>query len=122
MDAKHLQIVSDQLSISYKKVQSTANLLSEGATIPFIARYRKEVTGSLDEVQISEIQTQIQKLQELEKRRLSILNSIEEQGKLTDALRQKIGSIYNLTELEDIYLPYKKKAQNKSFRCKRKRA
>ncbi len=120
MDAKHLQIISDQLSISYKKIQSTAELISEGATIPFIARYRKEVTGSLDEVQISNIQTQIQKLQELEKRRESILKSIEEQGKLTDELRRKITATYNSTELEDLYLPYKKKRKTRASVAKEK--
>ncbi len=120
MDAKHLQIISDQLSISYKKIQNTTELLAEGATIPFIARYRKEATGSLDEVQLTEIKTQIQKLEELEKRRLSILKSIEEQGKLTDELRQKILSIYNLTELEDVYLPYKKKRKTRASVAKEK--
>ena len=120
MEAKHLQIISDQLSISFHKVQNTANLLKEGATIPFIARYRKEATGSLDEVQITEIKVQIQKFEELEKRRASILNSIEEQGKLTDELRQKIMSAYNLTELEDIYLPYKKKRKTRASAAKEK--
>ncbi len=120
MEAKHFQIISDQLSIAYKKVQNTAELLGEGATIPFIARYRKEATGSLDEVQISEIQTLIHKLEELEKRRLSILNSIEEQGKLTDELRRKIVSTYNLTELEDLYLPYKKKRKTRASAAKEK--
>ena len=120
MEAKHLQIISDQLSIAYQKVQNTADLLHEGATIPFIARYRKEVTGSLDEVQIAEIQTHIQKLQELEKRRLSILKAIEEQGKLTDELRQKIESVYNMTALEDIYLPFKKKRKTRASVAKEK--
>ncbi len=120
MDAKHLQIISDQLSIAHKKIQNTAELLSEGATIPFIARYRKEVTGSLDEVQIGDIQNQIQKLQELEKRRESILNTIEEQGKLTDELRQKITATYNSTELEDLYLPYKKKRKTRASVAKEK--
>ena len=120
MEAKHLQIISDQLSISFNKVKNTANLLAEGATIPFLARYRKEATGSLDEVQITEIKTQINKLEELEKRRASILNAIEEQGKLTDELRQKIQSTYHPTELEDLYLPYKKKRKTRASVAKEK--
>ena len=74
----------------------------------------------MDEVQISDIQSQVQKLQELEKRRLSILNSIEEQGKLTDELRQKIMATYNSTELEDLYLPYKKKRKTRASVAKEK--
>ena len=77
--------------------------------VPFISRYRKEVTGSLDEVQIGNIDQAKNKLTELEKRRESILNSIEEQGKLSDELRNRINSTYDATVLEDLYLPYKRK-------------
>ena len=89
-------------------------LLREGATIPFIFRYRKEVTGSLDEVQISEIQQGMNKLDELEKRKAFILKTIEEQGKLTDKLQHLIDACFDPTELEDIYLPYKKKRKTKA--------
>ena len=114
MNPKHLQLISDSLNIPKNRIESTIGLFDEGATIPFIARYRKEVTGSLDEVQIGDIQTQHKKLQELEKRRDAILKSIEEQGKLTDDLRERITKTYNLTELEDIYLPYKQKRKTRA--------
>jgi protein Tex len=114
MNPKHLQLISDSLGIPKNRIESTIQLFDEGATIPFIARYRKEVTGSLDEVQIGDIQTQYKKLQELEKRREAILKNIEEQGKLTDDLRKRIEATYNLTELEDIYLPYKQKRKTRA--------
>lgn len=109
-----VKLVSEQVDLPQRKVESTLRLLDEGATIPFISRYRKEATGSLDEVQISEINTAFKKLTELEKRKESILKSIEEQGKLSDELRARIESCYNATELEDIYLPYKKKRKTKA--------
>lgn len=109
-----LNLISDRTNISNRQVTSTINLLSEGATIPFIARYRKEATGSLDEVQIAEIQRESKKLEELEKRKETILNAIEEQGKLTDGLRKRIQQTYDSTELEDIYLPYKKKRKTRA--------
>ncbi|MBL7814637.1 MAG: RNA-binding transcriptional accessory protein [Saprospiraceae bacterium] len=114
MNPKHIQIIANALSIRVQQVENTVQLLTEGATIPFISRYRKEVTGSLDEVQVGEIKTQYQKLQELEKRREAILKSIEEQGKMTDDLRKRIEATYNLTELEDIYLPYKQKRKTRA--------
>lgn len=114
MSPIHIKIIADKLGIPNRKVESTLGLLEEGATIPFISRYRKEVTGSLDEVQIANIQQEFKKLAELEKRRESILGSIEEQGKLTDALRKRIENTYNLTELEDLYLPYKRKRKTRA--------
>jgi protein Tex len=114
MNPKHLQLISDTLGIRQKQIESTLALFEEGGTIPFIARYRKEATGSLDEVQIGDIQSQYKKLQELEKRREAVLKSIEEQGKLTDDLRTRIEATYNLTELEDIYLPYKQKRKTRA--------
>jgi protein Tex len=114
MNQKHLQIMADTLAIKANQIENTVKLLDEGATIPFISRYRKEVTGSLDEVQVGDIKTQYQKLQELEKRREAILKSIEEQGKMTDELRGRITKTYNLTELEDIYLPYKQKRKTRA--------
>ncbi len=117
---KHLNIIAERLGLPVTKVNSTIRLLSEGATVPFIARYRKEATGSLDEVQISEIKTQKGKLDELEKRRETILKAIEEQGKLTDTLRDRIISTYDLTELEDIYLPYKRKRKTRASAAREK--
>jgi protein Tex len=114
MNPKHLQLISDALGISKKQIENTVQLLEEGATIPFIARYRKEVTGTLDEVQIGDIKTQTQKLADLEKRREGVLKSIEEQGKMTDDLRKRIENCYNPTELEDIYLPYKQKRKTRA--------
>ncbi|MEL7020302.1 MAG: Tex family protein [Bacteroidota bacterium] len=110
----HIKLIAQQTSIPAHKVTATIGLLNEGATIPFISRYRKEVTGSLDEVQVAEIQTAAKRLDELEKRRESILNSIEEQGKLSPELRKKITSTYDSTELEDLYLPYKRKRKTRA--------
>ena len=110
----HISLISEALSLPGQKIRSTLKLLNEGATIPFISRYRKEVTGSLDEVEVAGIQSQWSKLQELEKRRATILNSIEEQGKLTDELKERILSTYNSTTLEDIYLPYKRKRKTRA--------
>ncbi len=114
MNPKHLQLLSDTLGIRQKQIETTLALFEEGGTIPFIARYRKEATGSLDEVQIGDIQSQYKKLQELEKRREAVLKSIEEQGKMTDDLRTRIVGTYNMTELEDIYLPYKQKRKTRA--------
>ncbi len=114
MLSKHIQIIADRLGIRTKNIENTVKLLDEGATIPFIARYRKEATGSLDEVQISDIQKEYKKLQELEKRKETILTAIEEQGKLTDELKRRIAQTYDTTELEDIYLPYKKKRKTRA--------
>ncbi len=110
----HLRLVADALGLNLKKVENTAGLFAEGATIPFISRYRKEMTGSLDEVQVGAIKEQLDRLGEVEKRRESILKSIEEQGKLTDDLRKRISDSYNLTELEDLYLPYKRKKKTRA--------
>lgn len=114
------QLISKALNISPKQVSNTIQLLEEGATIPFIARYRKEMTGSLDEMQISDIKELLAKLKELEKRRESILKSIEEQGKLTPELKAQIENANTLTELEDIYLPYKPKRKTRATAAKEK--
>ncbi len=120
MNPKHLQLIADALGIRPKQIENTVELLNEGATIPFISRYRKEVTGSLDEVQVADIQSQYNKLNELEKRREAILKSIEEQGKMTDSLKNSILVTYNMTELEDIYLPYKQKRKTRASMAKEK--
>lgn len=100
-------LISPILSISERQVEATIALLDEKATVPFIARYRKEKTGSLDEVQIASIQSEYERLQDLTNRKQTILTTIEAQGKLTDELRQRIETCWNTTEIEDIYLPYK---------------
>lgn len=116
----NIQKVADELKISIKQVSATLELLDEGATVPFISRYRKEVTGSLDEVAVAGIRDRIAQLRELDKRKESILKSIEEQGKLTDALRKKVEEAETMAILEDIYLPYKPKRKTKASVAKEK--
>jgi uncharacterized protein len=106
--------VSDKLNIDTKQVVATIRLLDEGGTIPFIARYRKEATGSLDEVAIMQIRDEIERLRALEQRRETILKSIESQGKLTDELKEKILDAETISKLEDLYLPYKPKHRTKA--------
>lgn len=106
--------IADLLSIDTKQVSATVNLLDEGGTVPFISRYRKEVTGSLDEVQIAKIRDEIERLRQLEQRRESILRSIDSQGKLSDELKVKITAAETLSALEDLYLPYKPKRRTKA--------
>ena len=106
--------LSQTLNLPEQAVANTLKLLAEGSTIPFISRYRKEATGGLDEVQIAAIDTAYTKLQELQKRKDTILATIEEQGKLTDELRTRIAKCMDSTELEDIYLPYKPKRRTRA--------
>ena len=107
-------IISPIVGISAKQVAATIALLDEKATIPFIARYRKEKTGSLDEVQIAGIQQEYTRLQDLSNRKQTVLSTIESQGKLTDDLRRRIEDCWNSTELEDIYLPYKPRRKTRA--------
>jgi protein Tex len=109
-----LRILVDDTGLQKRQVEQTVALLQEGATVPFIARYRKEVTGELDEVQIRLLQERLEYHTELNKRRQVILKSIDEQGKLTAELRQKIESTRQKTELEDLYLPFKPKRRTKA--------
>lgn len=120
MNETHINLIADQLNLKTWKVKNTMELLAEGSTIPFISRYRKEATGSLDEVEIADIQREAKKLEDLEKRRESILKSIEEQGKLTDELRARIQATYDPTELEDLYLPYKRKRKTRASKAREK--
>lgn len=108
------QIIAQRLGITLPQVQGTVRLLREGATIPFISRYRKEATGSLDELQVGAIKEQLDKLTELEARRQTVLATIEGQGKLTGELRERIGACWDAVELEDIYLPYKPKRRTRA--------
>jgi uncharacterized protein len=120
MNPLHTKQIANELSITQKQVIAVAQLLSEDATVPFIARYRKEVTGSLDEVVIAAIRDRISQLEELDKRRAAILNSLEERKLLTDELKEKIEAAITLTELEDIYLPYRPKRRTKATVAKEK--
>ncbi|WFE83927.1 Tex family protein [Parabacteroides chongii] len=113
-------LISQILNIPAGQVEKTIGLLNEGATIPFISRYRKEVTGGLDEVQIGNIKDQLDKLTELQKRKDTILSSIEEQGKLTPELKKRITESWDSTEIEDLYLPYKPKRVTKAEIARKK--
>ena len=114
MNEAHIPKIAKELGFTPKQVQATADLLSEGATVPFIARYRKEVTGSLDEVAITTVRDRLNQLMELDKRREAILKSLEERGQLTDELKEKIVSAETLAVLEDIYLPYRPKRRTRA--------
>ena len=106
--------IAEQLNLAHRQVEKTIELLESGATVPFIARYRKETTGSLNEVQIAAIRDLLGKYKELDKRRASILQSIEEQNKLTPELEKQINAADTMTELEDLYLPYKPKRKTRA--------
>ena len=109
-----IEQLSKILNISFKQVSKTVELLKEGGTVPFISRYRKEQTGGLDEVQILDIKNGLDRLQELEKRKQTVIKAIDEQGLLTDEVKNSILKATLLTEVEDIYLPFKKKRKTKA--------
>ena len=108
------QILSRRLQIPLPQVQGTVRLLREGATIPFISRYRKEATGSLDEVQVASVKEWLDRLTELEARKQTVLTTIEGQGRLTPELGRRIAECWDAVELEDIYLPYKPKRRTRA--------
>ena len=114
------RMISAVLGISEKQISQTLGLLENGATIPFISRYRKEVTGGLDEVQIESIKTHYEKLNETAKRKETILSTIQEQGKLTAELQKRIEETWDNTLLEDIYLPYKPKRKTRAEAARQK--
>ena len=120
MNETHIPKIAQELSLTPKQVQATTDLLNEGATVPFIARYRKEATGSLDEVAITAIRDRLSQLMELDKRREAILKSLEERGQLTDELKEKILSAETMVVLEDIYLPYRPKRRTRATIAKEK--
>ncbi len=120
MGLESLPRLVDELGITPRQITAVARLLAEGNTIPFIARYRKEVHGDLDEVQISKIHERLSYYKELEERRSTILKSIDEQGKLTDELKNKILSCTTKTTLEDLYLPYKPKRRTRAMIAREK--
>jgi protein Tex len=120
MNETFIPKIAQELSITPNQVQATADLLNEGATVPFVARYRKEATGSLDEVAITAIRDRLNQLMELDKRREAILKSLEERGQLTDELKEKVLAAETMVVLEDIYLPYRPKRRTRATVAKEK--
>ncbi len=114
MNAIFSKLIAAATGVSERQVAATVGLLEEGCTIPFIARYRKEVTGTLDEVKVAAVSDSLDKLKEIEARKQTILKTIEEQGKLTAELKKRIEDSWDSTELEDIYLPYKPKRKTRA--------
>ncbi len=114
MQNDYIKILTSELNISDWQVLNTIEMLDGGASIPFLARYRKEATGGLDELQITVIRNRINQLRELDKRRESIISSIEEQGKMTEELKKQLESASQMSELEDIYLPYRPKRKTRA--------
>lgn len=120
MEEQFISIIAGELGLECRQVRNTLRLLDEGATIPFISRYRKEATGGLDEVKVGEVGDRNARLKELVKRKTTIVTAIGEQGKLTDELRARIDACWNATELEDLYLPYKPKRKTRAEAARRK--
>src|SRR6201991_2143084 len=114
MEPVYIQKIAEKLSFSLKQVNNIFDLQAEGATIPFMARYRKEATNNMDEVQINDVVEQIKYFTELDKRKDTVLKTIESLGKLTPELKQRIDDCYDATILEDIYLPYKPKRKTRA--------
>ncbi|NBP71097.1 MAG: RNA-binding transcriptional accessory protein, partial [Cytophagia bacterium] len=112
--------IAREFSLVQKYVDAVASLLEEGATIPFISRYRKEMTGSMDEVMIANVRDRIEQLRELDKRKEAVISSIEKQGKLTPELLSAIAKSETLAEVEDLYLPYKPKRKTRASVAKEK--
>ncbi|TNF41757.1 MAG: RNA-binding transcriptional accessory protein, partial [Bacteroidetes bacterium] len=110
----HIRTIAQKLQLHDWQVENTLRLLDDGATIPFISRYRKEVTGSLNEVQLAEIRDEYERLKELEKRREAVIKSIEEQEKMTPELLAKINAALTMSQLEDLYLPYRPKRKTRA--------
>ena len=105
--------IAQELQIKTQQVNATIELIDEGSTIPFIARYRKEVTGALDDIQLRTLEERLRYLRELDARRITILKSINEQGKLNESLEKQIQAAGTKGELEDLYLPFKTKRRTK---------
>ena len=120
MNQQHIQRIAQELTVQTSQVQAAAELLDEGATVPFISRYRKEATGSLDEVAVAAVRDRLEQLRELDKRREAILKSLEERKLLTDELQGKISAADTLTVLEDIYLPFRPKRRTRAAMAREK--
>ncbi|NQT25608.1 RNA-binding transcriptional accessory protein, partial [candidate division KSB1 bacterium] len=119
-ETQMFELIAQELEIRFNQVKNTIDLLDSDNTVPFISRYRKEVTGSLDEEQIRAVQDRIKYLRTLEERKQTVLKSIEEQGKLTPELKEKIQSAKKLQEVEDLYRPYKPKRRTRATIAKEK--
>ena len=115
-----LELIAQELSLGPNQIQSALSLFAEGGTVPFIARYRKERTGEMNEVQLRALLERHTYLTELEERKTAILKSIEEQGKLTEELKSRIEACLQKTELEDLYLPYKPKKRTRATMAREK--
>ena len=120
MTPDHISGIADEIALQPAAVQATVSLLRQGATIPFIARYRKEATGNLDEVAITAIRDRLSQLEELDARKAAVLKSLETHGHLTDELKQKVISAASMALLEDIYLPYRPKRRTKAMIAREK--
>jgi len=120
MEQRYITKIAQELKVSARSVGATVELLDDGSTVPFISRYRKEATGSLDEVVITSIRDRLNQLRELDKRRATVIDSIEKQGKLTDELKEKILAVETMSELEDLYLPYKPKRRTRATAAREK--
>jgi protein Tex len=119
-DKNHIRRVASELGLAISQVTATIQLFDEGATVPFISRYRKEATGSLDEVQVADVRDRMEALRSLEQRRKYIISSIEDQGKMTEELRDKIIAADTILQLEDLYLPYKPKRKTRATMAREK--
>ena len=116
----YANLIANALALTSRQVNNTIQLLVDGATVPFISRYRKEMTDALDEIQIAEIKDRYEKLLEIEARKKTILTAIEKQEKLTSELQERIANCWDMVALEDIYLPYKQKKRTRAEIAKEK--
>jgi protein Tex len=114
INVAHVNRIAAELKLKAIQVGATAHLLAEGSTVPFIARYRKEATGEMDEVQIANVRDRLEQLQVLDDRRSSIVKSLEERNLMTDALREKIDRADTLTVLEDLFAPFRPKRRTRA--------
>ncbi len=114
MNVDHIVKIAGEMKLAPVQVKTVATLFADGATIPFVARYRKEATGSLDEVALTDIRDRLNQLAELDKRREAILKSLEERGLLTDALKEQVMLADTMAVLEDVYLPYRPKRRTRA--------
>ena len=120
METRHVTAIARELALPERQVAAVAALLAEDATVPFIARYRKEATGSLDEVAVMAVRDRLQQLVELDARRTAILKSLEQHGHLTEELTQRVEGAATLADLEDLYLPYRPKRRTRAMIAREK--
>src|SRR5512135_2226746 len=120
MEIQHVSVIARELDIQERQVAAVAALLAEEATVPFIARYRKEATGSLDEVAVTAVRDRLQQLADLDARRAAVLKSLEQHGHLSEDLKQRVDAAETLTALEDLYLPYRPKRRTRAMIAREK--